>query len=170
MPIFKKGSKVLIENYGPIANLCSASKVFEKLILKQIQYLESKNKLDLTGKQQHGFKRKKSTATAGALLQSLIARAADENCYVVMASLDLSMAFDMVNTELLIRRLRIMGMPLDLVSLINEWLVGRTFYVQIGDDCSSLFDSDVLTIQGSVLGPILYALTVLLVLTSTFIY
>ena len=34
----------------------------------------SKNKLDLTGKQQHGFKRKKSTATAGALLQSLIAR------------------------------------------------------------------------------------------------
>ena len=55
------------------------------------------NKLDLTGKQQHGFKRNKSTATAGALLQSLIARAADENCYVVMASLDLSMAFDMVN-------------------------------------------------------------------------
>ena len=53
IPIFKKGSKVSIENYRPIANLCSASKVLEKLILKQIQYLESKNKLDLTGKQQH---------------------------------------------------------------------------------------------------------------------
>ena len=63
IPTFKKGSKVSIENYRPIANLCSASKVFEKLILKQIQYLETKNKLDLTGKQQHGFKRKKSTAT-----------------------------------------------------------------------------------------------------------
>ena len=37
IPIFKKGSKVSIENYRPIANLCSASKVFEKLILKQIQ-------------------------------------------------------------------------------------------------------------------------------------
>ena len=58
------------------------------------------NKLDLTGKQQHGFKRKKSTATAGALLQSLIARAADENWYVVMASLDLSMAFNMVNDNI----------------------------------------------------------------------
>ena len=55
IPIFKKGSKVSIENYRPIANLCSASKVFEKLILKQIQYLENKNQLDLTGKQQHGF-------------------------------------------------------------------------------------------------------------------
>ena len=131
-----------------------------KLILKQIQYLESTNKLDLTGKQQHGFKRNKSTATAGALLQSLIARAADNDCYVVMASLDLSMAFDMVNTELLIKRLRVMGMPLDLINLIKEWLVGRTFYVQVGDDCSALFDSDVRTIQESVLGPILYALFV----------
>ena len=34
---------------------------------------------------------KKSIATAGALLQSIIARAADYTCYVVMASLDLSM-------------------------------------------------------------------------------
>ena len=77
-----------------------------------------------------------------------------------MASLDLSMAFDMVNTSLLIKRLRVMGMPLDLINLIREWLVGRTFYVQVGDDCSALFDSDVGTIQGSVLGPILYALFV----------
>ena len=67
-----------------------------------------------------------------------MARAADENCFVVMASLDLSMAFDMVNTELLVRRLRIMGMPGDLVNLIREWLVGRSFYVQVGDDCSEM--------------------------------
>ena len=69
IPIFKKGNKHEIENYRPIANLCSASKIFEKLILKQIHYLESTNKLDLTGKQQHGFKKTKSTATTGALLQ-----------------------------------------------------------------------------------------------------
>ena len=60
MPIFKKGCKNAIENYRPIANLCSASKIFEKLILKQIHYLESTNKLDLTGKQQHGFKKTKA--------------------------------------------------------------------------------------------------------------
>ena len=79
IPIFKKGSKTEIENYRPVANLCSTSKIFEKLILKQIHYLENTNKLDLTVKQQHGFKRKKSTATAGALLQFLISRAADDN-------------------------------------------------------------------------------------------
>ena len=54
--------------------------------------------LEIKGKHQHGFKRNKSTTTAGALLQSVISRAADDKCYVVTASLDLSMAFDMVNT------------------------------------------------------------------------
>ena len=79
---FKKGSRNKIENYRPIANLCSASKILEKLILNQIHYLENTNKLHLTGKHQHGFKRNKSTATAGALLQSIISRAADDKCYV----------------------------------------------------------------------------------------
>ena len=38
MPIFKnKGSKNEIENYRLISNLCSSSKIFEKLILKRIQ-------------------------------------------------------------------------------------------------------------------------------------
>ena len=87
------------------------------------------NKLDLTGKQQHGFKRNRSTATAATLLQSIISRAADGDCYAVMASLDLSAAFDLVNVELLIKRLRIMGMPNDLIRLIREWLVNRKFYV-----------------------------------------
>ena len=56
-PSLKKGNVHQIENYRPIANLCSASKVFERLILKQINYLENINALDLTGKQQHGLKK-----------------------------------------------------------------------------------------------------------------
>ena len=96
--------------------MCRWSKILEKLILKQIHYLETFNKLDLTGKHQHGFKRNKSTATAGALLQLVIFSAADDKCFVVMASLDLSMAFDMVNTTLLIKRIKIIGMPNDVCS------------------------------------------------------
>jgi hypothetical protein len=61
-PIFKKGSKNKIENYRPISNLCSTSKFFEKLILNQIGYLERTKKIDLTGIQQHGFKKSKSTS------------------------------------------------------------------------------------------------------------
>ena len=71
IPIHEKGPKKDKENYRPIANLCSGTKNFEKLILKQIHFLESNNKLDLTGKQQHGFKKHESTTTAGKLLQSI---------------------------------------------------------------------------------------------------
>ena len=56
--------------------------------------------------------------------------------------MDLSMAFDLVNTELLIKHLRVMGMPNDVIGLIREWLIGRSFYVQIGDDHSAMFDQN----------------------------
>ena len=56
-------------------------------------------------KGQHGFK--KGTASAGLLLQSLIARALDDGEFVAMARLDLSSAFDVVDVPLLIKRLKI---------------------------------------------------------------
>ena len=160
IPIFKKGNKSHIENYRPIANQCSTSKIFEKLILKQIHYLESTNNLDFTCKQQHGLKKSKSTTTAGILLHSLIVHATDSDNYALMASLDLSAAFDLVNVRLLIRRLRILGLPMDLVKLIEVWLTERKFYVELDGEVSHVLDSEDGTIQGSVLGPILYAIFV----------
>ena len=54
------------------------SKVFEKLILQRIQEIEGDSKVDLTGENQHGFKRKRSTKTAGMAIQSELARALDQ--------------------------------------------------------------------------------------------
>ena len=72
-----------MENYRPVANLCSFSKIFEKLILKRIYELEIVNGIKLAGKQQHGFQKNKSTLTAGLLLQSLIAGALDDDYYTL---------------------------------------------------------------------------------------
>ena len=33
--------------------------------------------------------------------------------------------------ELLVKRLKIMGMPMDIIKLIREWLTGRSYYVQL---------------------------------------
>ena len=82
IPVHKKGNKSLIENYRPVANLCSVSKVFKKLILTRIYELEIINGINLAGKQQHGFQKNKSTLTAGLLLQSLIAGALDDDNYI----------------------------------------------------------------------------------------
>ena len=119
-PIFIKGNSAQIENYRPISNLCSCSKIFEKLILLRIRKLESINKIDLTGKPQHSFKAKHSTMTAGMQLQSVIARALDDDEYALMASLDLSSAFNVVNVRLLLKMLRTMGLPCDMITLISE--------------------------------------------------
>ena len=120
-PIHKKDSKNNIENYRPVASLCSSSKIFERLILNRISKLEALNEITLAGNQQHGFVKGKSTATAGLLIQSLIARALDDNQVVLLASLDLSAAFDIVNVDLLIRRLTVAGLPSDIIHLISIW-------------------------------------------------
>ena len=159
IPIFKnKGEKKNIENYRPIANLCSASKVFEKLILKRLLDIEDENNCDLTGINQHGFKRGRSTSTLSIEIQNLIARALDEDKTVLLASLDLSAAFDIVNISLLLKRLRIMGLPNDIIDLIEVWLRKRMFYVSMDGSNSRIYDLLLGTVQGSILGPVLYAM------------
>ena len=112
-----------------MASLCSSSKIFERLILNRISKLESLNNTNLGGKEQHGFTKGKSTCTAGLVLQSLIARALDDDHLVLLASLDLSAAFDIVNVGLLIKRLRVIGLPDDIVNLVRIWLKERLFCI-----------------------------------------
>jgi hypothetical protein len=55
-----------------------------------------------------------------------------------MAGLDLSAAFDLVNVELLIVHLRIIGLPSDVINLIRAWLSDREFYVDANGSSSLL--------------------------------
>ena len=80
------------------------------------------------------------------------------NEYVAVASLDLSAAFDVVNVDLLLKRLKIMGMPEDLVKLLTSWLTDRAAYVEVDGECSEYFLVQEGTVQGSVLGLILFNL------------
>ena len=151
---------LFVENYRPISNLCSASKIFEKLILLKLQKLEKQFNIDLTSKPQHGFKPKHSTTTASLLLQTLLARSTNANKYALMASLDLSAAFDVVNVELLLKRLSVIGLPMDIIEIVSNWLKVRYLYVTIDGVSSYVHETNVGTVQGSILGPILYAIFV----------
>ena len=160
IPIPKAGNPNKIENYRPIANLCSTTKIYEKLILARLTQIEKENNCSLTGKSQHGFKKGHSTCTLGLTVQSVLTHALDENNYALMASLDLSSAFDVVNVKLLLKRLKIIGLPEDVILLVEIWLKQRLFYVDIDGSVSHLCSSDTGTVQGSILGPILYAIFV----------
>ena len=82
----------------------------------------------------------------------------DEDNYAVMSSLDLSAAFDLVNLDLLFVRLKTMGLPNDVISLLEVWLRERFYFVQANGENSVMYSTDIGTVQGSVLGPILYAM------------
>ena len=128
--------------------------------MSRIKSLEQLNNVDITGVNQHGFKKNKSTSTLGIQIQSLIARALDEDNHAIMASIDLSSAFDVVNIKLLLKRLRVVGLPESLVTLIEIWLTDRVFFVEVNGTNSIFYESSTGTIQGSILGPILYAIFV----------
>jgi hypothetical protein len=51
-----------------------------------------------------------------------------------------------------------MGLPQDVLSLLEVWLQNRFFYVEANGHNSMVQNSDIGTVQGSILGPILYAL------------
>ena len=158
LPLYKKGKKNQVENYRPISNLCAGSKVLERLILARLLDIDEHLGCELTGKNQHGFKKNRSTITASVDIQSKIAAIMDQDQYVAMASLDLSAAFDVVNVDLLLQRLKVMGIPDDITDLLDSWLKNRLCYVEVRNDCSQYYDSNTGTVQGSILGPILFSL------------
>jgi hypothetical protein len=86
----------------------------------------------------------------------MISRSFDDDNFVLVASLDLSSAFDVVDINLLVKRLKIVGLPSDMIYLITVWLKDRFFYVSIDGMNSTMFE----ILLGTVQGPILYALFV----------
>jgi hypothetical protein len=48
-----------------------------------------------------------------------------------MASIDLSGAFDLVNVELLPKRMKIIGLPNDIIEIVEKWLTTKYIYVSI---------------------------------------
>jgi hypothetical protein len=136
-------------------------------MLSRLTNIESRNNIDLTGKNQHGFKKQRSTVTALKEIQSQIATKIDEGYYIAMGSLDLTAAFDVVNINLLIRRLKNLGLPEDWMELLEAWLQNRAAFVEVSADRSMLYDVNIGTVQGSILGPVLFSLFVSPILGKT---
>ena len=97
----------------------------------------------------------------------MIARAMDEGDYVAVASLDMSAAFDVINVDLLIRRMEIIGLPKDLLDLLTSWLNDRWAYVEVEGNCSSYFRVRHGIVQGSCMGPVLFNLFIRPLLNNT---
>jgi len=120
LPLFKSGDRLTIKNYRPIANLCSMGKIFEKMVLHKLEA----ETLNMGGISQHGFRCNHSILTAALELQTAIASSLDEKKWVVVYSIDLSAAFDMLNVDILSPMLDGKISP-ELLYIIRDFITNR---------------------------------------------
>ena len=106
LPLLKKPSldHELLSNYRPISNLKVISKIIEKVVAVRLQdYLESNQ---LNEPLQSAYKRFHSCETALVCVHNDILRAIDDRHCVILLLLDLSAAFDTVDHDILLTRLK----------------------------------------------------------------
>ncbi len=58
---------------------------------------------------------------------------------LAVASLDLSSAFYLVDTNLLIKQLKLVGLPYDVIKLMKAWLKNTSSYVSTDDANFTLY-------------------------------
>ena len=147
--------KQLTENYRPVSNLIFVGMICEKVIAEQVFYHFDQNKL--WHQNYHGFHPNHSTATALINLTDLWLQAADNGKLTAALLLDLSAAFDLVDHQVLIGKLRLYGLDETSLKWVTSYLHNRSQYVLVESVLSDpLPTGEVGVPQGSILGPLLY--------------
>jgi len=155
IPIYKKkGSPFEPTNYRPISILSSLSKIFERAIYVQLnKYITSNH---ILYSKQYGFRKKKSTKSAIIDVCNQLLQNFDNNTITIGLFLDISKAFDSVQTHILIDKLEHYGIRGPPLALISSYLSCRKQYVCIHDSKSILKEIYQGVPQGSILGPLLF--------------
>ena len=155
-PLFKKGDRARAANYRPVALTSHIVKIYERVLRKaMVDFIEAN---ELLCDHQHGFRRGRSCLTQ--LLShfddifSNLCNGADTDAIY----LDFAKAFDKVDHQLLIKKLRKYHFSEHLISWIASFLSNRSQHVVVNGMTSFLAMIISGVPQGSVLGPLLFIL------------
>jgi hypothetical protein len=154
IPIFKSGNVLECDNYRPISLLSSISKILEKIVAEKLLHHLLSN--DLLYQHQYGFLPKRSTEHNLIQIINYISEAINENMYCIGVFLDLKKAFDVCSHEILLKKLKKMGIEGVAHKWFTNYLQGRSQCVDIEGNLSDFLNLDISVIQGSTLGPILF--------------
>ena len=154
VPIYKKDDETQFTNYRPISLLPTISKIFEKIIFKQLYEFFFDNKLLYNS--QYGFREGHSTEYAALELVDRITLEMDNMNTPVNIFLDLSKAFDTLDHQILIKKLEYYGIHGLSLKLMESYLFNRKQYVEIDEYKSDMLHLTTGVPQGSILGPLLF--------------
>lgn len=153
-PIFKSGSKNEVKNYRGVCNQSEFPKIFDKLITNKLTW-DCKN---IIINQQHGFCQGRSTTTNLVLYQNFINSSLENRKQVDALYTDFSKAFDQVNHNLMIVKLKALGIDGKVLEWIKSYLMDRIQFVKYGNYLSHHIYIPSGVPQGSHLGPLLFNL------------
>ena len=151
-PVIKKEYKSLKDNHRPVSILPVTSKIFEKLLCKQITVFID----PLVSKFECGFR--KGYGAQDCLLAMLEYWKSEVDKGKVFGALltDLSKAFDCLSHELIIAKLNAYGFSLPALKLVQNYLSKKQQRTKINQSYSSWEGILFGVPQGSILGPILF--------------
>jgi len=156
VPLPKKSNPTGVSDLRPISILSVLGKTFEKLISVQIQ--AHLNNFDIIPGNQSGFRAGFSCVSALNNVVDDVLRASDVGEVSVLVLLDFSRAFDTINHNILLAILHYIGFSNKGTAMISNFLLHRFQRVVISGEFSNYNVVKSGVPQGSVLGPLLFAI------------
>ena len=154
LPLHKKGDKTDRKNYRPVSILSPLSKVMEKVVYEQIFSYFTRN--SIFHPNLHGYRSNRSTQTALLQMYDRWVRAADNGQLSGVVLLDLSAAFDLVDVDILLSKLRIYKFDEDILAWVKSYMTNRQQAVWIDNVLSDFRHCPIGVPQGSNLGPLFF--------------
>ena len=156
IPLLKGGANDDMDNYRPISILSVASKILERHVHNCLYSYIINN--DLLYKSQSGFRKYHSCNTCLTDISETCYKYINDGEIVGLVALDFRKAFDVINHDILCKKLKLYGCNEQCIEWFTSYLKNGRQCVNIGDTVS---EKCVLTSgvpQGSILGPLLFVL------------
>ena len=121
VPLFKgKGSKLDPKNYRPVAILPILSKVLERAMYQQlVNFMDSNN---FFNPNHHAYRSFHSTTTAMLQMYTTWLDALEQGDMAAVCMIDMSAAFDVVDTSILLDKLKLYGLDKNSTQWIWSYL------------------------------------------------
>lgn len=155
-PIQKVSRTKLCTEFRPINELETPEKLMEMIVKEQLMDYINKNNILI--KEQSGFREKHSCESALNLVVHDWSQTIENGEVIISVFLDLKRAFETIDRKLLITKLECYGVEQNSLKWFESYLNNRTQQVNYNGEVSSKLHNNIGVPQGSILGPVLFAL------------